>query len=152
MSRSSLGSSIESLKIKAKLLQKIKIRAGGNFKLKDAFELIAKSAGFKSWRNLKELFEATEHYCPRGSTAYWKVWIKDYEEAKAKHLEQACYLLPYRDHFFLCDSHYIEFLGIKMDDPDLSLVGCNWVEPKDSRAFSRLDKNVRANVANKKSR
>ncbi|MES2857329.1 MAG: hypothetical protein V4692_15775 [Bdellovibrionota bacterium] len=144
-------SGIESFKIKAKLLQKAKLKAGKSIQLKDAFELLAKSAGFKSWRHLKEIFEATEHYCPRGSTARWKIWIKDYEEAKAQ-LEssmakstgkQGSFLLPYRDHFFICDDDYVEFLGVDRNDPDLAKVGPNWVEPADSNAFKRMTKTIK---------
>lgn len=137
-------SGIESLKIKAKLLQKAKKKAGKDIQLKDAFDIIAKASGFKSWREMKELFEATEHFCPKGSTARWKIWFKNYDEAKAQLKSVEGFLLPYRDHYFICDRDYIEFLGISSDDDDLEKVGRNWVEPLDSDAFLRLSERIRA--------
>lgn len=134
---------IESLKIKAKLLQKAKKKAGKDIQLKEAFELVARTSGFKSWREMRELFEATEHYCPKGSSAHWKVWYKDYEEAKAHLAQGQGFLLPYRDHFFICQNEYVEFLGVPSQDQDLQLVGRNWVEPENSEAFLRLSKKIR---------
>lgn len=138
---------IESLKIKAKLLQKIKKNAGKPIQLKDAFDILAKASGFKSWRELKELFEATEHYCPKGSSARWKVWYKSYDQAEAQLKAGDGFLLPYRDHFFICDFDYVHFLGIERDDTDLKNVGRNWVEPNDAEAFFRLNQKIRRNTA-----
>ena len=139
-------SGIESLKIKAKLLQKAKKKAGKTIQLKEAFDIIAKTSGFKSWREMKELFEATEHFCPKGSTARWKIWFKNYEEALEQMKTARGYLLPYRDHYFICDQDYIEFLGIEPNDADLTKVGRNWVEPSDSDAFLRLSEKIRAQI------
>ena len=137
-------SGIESLRIKAKLLQKAKKRAGKPIQLKEAFEILAKASGFKSWRELKEIFEATEHYCPHGSSARWKIWIKSYDEARDQLSSmKEGFLLPYRDHFFICDLEYIEFLGIEKDDPDLTLMGRNWVEPNNPEAFMRITPKIR---------
>lgn len=119
---------IESLKIKAKLLQKMKKSAGKPIQL-------------------KELFEATEHYCPKGSTARWKVWYKNYDEAETQLNASGGFLLPYRDHFFICDQDYVQFLGVPMADSDLKKVGCNWVEPNDAEAFFRLTQKIRAHTA-----
>ncbi len=138
---------IESLKIKAKLLQKMKKSAGKPIQLKEAFDILAKASGFKSWRELKELFEATEHYCPKGSTARWKVWYKNYDEAETQLNASGGFLLPYRDHFFICDQDYVQFLGVPMADSDLKKVGCNWVEPNDAEAFFRLTQKIRAHTA-----
>lgn len=40
----------------------MKKSAGRPIQLKDAFDMLAKASGFKSWRELKELFEATDHF------------------------------------------------------------------------------------------
>lgn len=128
----------ESLKIKAKLLQKAKKKAGNPIPLKDALNTIAKASGFSSWRALKEVLDATEHFHPPRSSAYWNVWYSSYEEA-CDHLTQSgTFLLPYEKHFFICDEHYIERLGIASDDPDLAKVGRNWVEPQDAEAWERI--------------
>lgn len=138
------GTSLESLRIKAKLLQKAKKKAGKEIQLKEAFDIIAKASGFKSWQDLSELYVATEHYCPKGSSAHWKVWFKNYDEA-LKHLaDGADYLLPYRDHYFICEKDYLTFLGIDPNDEDLKKIGRNWIEPKDADAFLRLTTKLQA--------
>jgi hypothetical protein len=128
---------LESLKIKAKMLQKAKKKSGKPILLKDAFAMIAKAAGFGSWQDLKSNLEANEALCPRGYSAYWKAWYASYEEA-VSHLVDARYLLPYQKDFFICDENYIKFLGIEISDPDLKSVGSNWVKPLDMKAYDRL--------------
>ncbi len=133
---------IESLKIKAKLLQKAKKRLGKPIQLKQAYEIIAKSAGFSSWRELKGVLDDTECFCPPKGRTYWNTWYSSYEKALAHLDKDGGYLLPYQRHYFICDSHYIESLGIAKDDSDLQKVGVNWVEPKDPEAWIRLLKKI----------
>lgn len=134
---------LESLKIKAKLLQKAKAKAGKVIPLKEAFEIIAEAQGFNSWRELKEVYEASSLFCPRGSTAHWKVWYATYLEASAHNKANGGYLLPFGKQFFVCETSYLEFLGLDKDDEDLKKVGCDWVDPKDSDAYSRLLAKIR---------
>lgn len=137
-------SALESLKIKAKLLQKAKKKAGRPILLKEALASVAKAAGFASWRELKEVYEATEHFSPRNWSAHWKIWYASYEDA-LRHLEGAGgYLLPYQKQFFICDIHYIERLGIAADSPDLEKIGPNWVEPRDLEAWARVLKKIKS--------
>lgn len=139
-----MSSALDSLKIKAKLLQKAKKKAGKPIRLKDAFETLARHAGFESWRDLKEVFEATELFCPPGTSAHWKTWYSSYEEA-LEHLKTGPgYLLPYRKHFFVCEADYLEHLGVARDDADLEKVGRNWVEPGDAAAWTRLLRKIAA--------
>lgn len=131
---------LESLKIKAKLLQKAKRRNGKPFALKDAFALIAEAAGFSSWRDMKNTLDVHELLRPPHASALWSVWYGSYEEAK-KHLQEqdeGGFLLPYQKQFFICDTNYIANLGIELDDSDLQKVGANWVEPKNAAAWQRL--------------
>lgn len=131
-------SRLESLRIKAKLLQKAKKSAGKPIQLKAAFEMIAKAAGFDGWRELKASVATDELLTFNGGGAYWNTWYSSYDEAK-KHLSTVeGYLLPFQKQFFVCDEHYIAHLGIQKDDPDLLLVGNNWVEPRDPKAWERL--------------
>ena len=129
---------LESLKIKAKLLQKAKLKAGKPIQLKVAFEMLAKHAGFRSWRDMKENIEANEFVAPKPGGAYWNVWYSSYEEAVEHLTTMEGYLLPYQKHFFICDINYIENLGIDRANEDLKLVGNNWVAPKDAAAMKRL--------------
>jgi hypothetical protein len=132
-------SRLQSLKIKAKLLQKAKQRGGQPFALKDAYELLAKQAGHPSWRAMKESLDGEIDLFPQGASAMWKTWYASYAEAK-EHLHQVpdAYLLPYRNQFFICEPHYIELLGISLDMPELTLVGRDWAQPKDQAAWQRL--------------
>ena len=136
-------SRLSSLKIKAKLLQKAKKNSGSPIPLKEAYEIIAKSAGHPSWRHMKEVLERHSLFRPKGiSLPYWNNWYADYKQAK-KHLRSSQdYLLPYEEQFFICKSDYIEALGISTNDPDLKLVGNDWYNPKDQEAFSRLLKKI----------
>jgi len=138
-------SRIESLKIKAKLLQKAKKKAGKEIALKDALDLLAKAAGFKTWRDFKELLTATEKFYPRKGTAYWNVWYSSYEKA-CRHLAENAdsFLLPYQKDFFICDANYIESLGIAKSDPDLKKIGRNWVEPQDMKAWGQLLRKIKS--------
>lgn len=137
-------SRIESLKIKAKLLQKAKKKAGKEMALKDALDLLAKTSGFKTWREFKELLEATEKFYPAKGSAYWNVWYSSYEEA-CQHLSEKsdAYLLPYQKDFFICEADYIERLGIAREDADLKKVGRNWVEPLDMVAWGKLLRKIK---------
>jgi hypothetical protein len=131
-------SRLDALKIKAKLLQKAKFRAGISMALKDAYEILAKTAGFSSWREMKSTLDTHEILRPPGASALWNVWYGSYEEAKNHVQEHGGFLLPYQKQFFVCDENYILSLGIPIDDPDLEKVGRDWVTPKDSTAWKRL--------------
>lgn len=135
-------SSIESLKIKAKLLQKSKKKKGIEIPLKDAYQIIAQAAGFESWRELSANFEATDLFNPPRWSAQWKVWYANLEEARS-HLEEDKFLLPYHKQFFICDIHYIEALGIPEGDSDLKLIGHDWTKPLDKVAWSRVVDRIR---------
>ena len=128
----------ESLKIKAKLLQKAKKRVGSPIALKDAYEIIAKAAGFASWREMKATVESHEALRPTRASALWNVWYASYDAAKEHVHEHGGYLLPYQKQFFICDRDYITSLGLRLDDPDLVDVGVDWVKPQDATAWDRL--------------
>ncbi|MCO5142561.1 MAG: hypothetical protein M9962_05670 [Oligoflexia bacterium] len=129
---------LDALKIKAKLLQKAKSRVGSPIALKEAYEILAKSAGFSSWREMKSTLDTHEILRPPHASALWNVWYGSYEEAKTHVLEHGGYLLPYQKQFFVCDENYVLNLGIETDDPDLKKVGRDWVTPKDATAWNRL--------------
>ncbi len=125
------------LKNKAKLLQKAKKKAGKPIQLKTALGIVAKASGYPTWRALRSGMDAGDLLSPRGS-AFWNVWYATYEDAK-KHLDTSGgYLLPYQRHFFICDIHYIESLGLSPSDADLKKVGNDWVWPKDAAAWKKL--------------
>ena len=133
---------IESLKIKAKLLQKAKQKSQPDFKLKEAFEILAKAAGFSSWREWKEVLDEHQIFSPPGA-AIWHVWYSNLEEAHL-HLTTTTdtFLIPYQKHFFICDQNYLAALGLDTHDVDLLLVGRNWAAPTDYQAWERLLKKI----------
>lgn len=135
-------SSIESLKIRAKLLQKSKKKSGKEIQLKDALQIVARAKGFESWRELNANFEETDLFNPAHWSAQWKVWYSTVEEARTNLLETE-FLLPYHKQFFICDVHYIQALGISSDDSDLKAIGNDWTIPQNKNAWERVVLKIR---------
>lgn len=130
-------SSVESLKIRAKLLQKSKRKSGKVIALKEAFGIIAKSQGYKSWKDLKDDYEISDLLNPPRWSSQWKQWFTDKTDAQ-RFLNSKTYLIPYRDQYFICDDDYLKALGIDVTDEDLKLVGNDFTSPQNARAWIRL--------------
>lgn len=130
---------ITTLKNKAKLLQKAKFRNGQPIQLKDAFEILAKAAGFPSWRIWKSRLDEHDLLLWSKASAHWHTWYSDRNEARA-HLaaSPSAYLLPYEKDFFICDADYLRSIGLSSVDPDVLKIGRDWSEPKDQTAWSRV--------------
>lgn len=122
-------SSIESLKIKAKLLQKAKKKAGIEFPLKDAYGVLAKTAGYSSWKEMIDSYELADVFNPPKWSALWKIWFGSREAALLHFKNPDQYLIPYQKQFFICDVNYIRTLGLSEEDSDLTLVGNDWSAP-----------------------
>lgn len=131
-------SGINSLKIRAKLLQKLKKKSGHSIQLKDALQTVAKASGYNSWRELSINFEETEIFNPPRWSSQWKTWYASYDEALIHLKSVDGFLLPYRKQYFICDIHYIEALGISPSDPDLITIGRDWTKPIDLVAWNRV--------------
>jgi hypothetical protein len=134
------SSSVQSIKIKAKLLQKAKRRAGLPLQLKEALRILASAAGYTSWKALKDSLELRDLFCPPGKAAtHAKSWHRDYASARALlHERRDLFLLAYGKQFFVCDRYWIEQLGISCDDPDVKDVGQDWAAPGSVPAWQRL--------------
>jgi len=137
-------SQLDLYKTKAKLLQKAKKKSGAPVLLKQAFDIIARAAGYASWRQLKASLAASDMFCPPGTSAHWKTWYATYNEAAAHLPDGDFYLLPYQKHFFLCDAHYIRALGADPDGDDVRAVGRDWTKPQDEAAWRRIVRAVKA--------
>ncbi|EQC44553.1 hypothetical protein M899_2453 [Bacteriovorax sp. BSW11_IV] len=133
------NSSLASIKIKAKLLQKKK--NSPNYALKDAYASIAKAAGYSNWKEMKDMIVISDLLNPPRWSAIWKAWFSSKTDA-IKHLKEDHFLLPYRKHFFICTTDYINALGINSNDPDLIKIGNDWTSPKDQEAFERILKRI----------
>lgn len=111
-----------------------------NAQLKHALLVIAIERGFSSWVSLKNYFTTTGQtkFIPRGG--FFNQWFVSYKEAKKILLESPDkFLLPYQEQFFLCESGYIDFLGLDSHAKDWQLIGNNWLEPTDLQAWERLN-------------
>lgn len=137
-----MSNRLESLKIKAKLLQKAKSKAGKPIQLKEAFEIIAKAAGFPSWREQKAAIEKTNFLGLAKSGPQIQVWFRDYEEARAHAQETGGYLIPHEKDFFVGDLDFLKSLGLTENDPDLKAVGSDWSKPGSDRALEVLIRKI----------
>lgn len=77
-------------------------------------------------------------YVPR-MDAVLNRWFTSYEEARAFLENEGGYLLPYKRQFFITEGEGIRELGLDPNDPDWALIGWDWVQPKDSDAWERLN-------------
>ena len=136
-------STIESLRIKAKLLQKSKALAGNPVALKDAYAIIARTAGYHSWQEMKATVEAHEILRPK-NFSLTTTWYSQYDEGKAHILANGGYLMPYQKQYFVCEASYLSALGLDLSDPDIEKVGHDWTSPRDGAAYDRLLKKIRA--------
>jgi hypothetical protein len=65
-------------------------------------------------------------------------WFADYAKAKSCLKQGGGFLFPYQNQFFICDTGYIQDLGLDPNDPDWKLIGHDWVNPDDKEARERL--------------
>jgi len=107
--------------------------------LKHALAVIANEYGFNSWTNLKNYFTLTglTKFEPNGG-GFFNQWFSNYKEAKQILLSGKGYLLPYKNQFFICESGYIEYIGLDSHAPDWQDINYNWIEPSDIQAWQRL--------------
>lgn len=137
-------SRIESLKTRAKLLQKAKNRNGSPMRLKDALDKIASLSGFENWRDLKHTLDANDIFLQHGKAGPQGFpWFKSYEEACAYREKTNGILIPYQKDFFVADDDYLKAFGLDSQNEDLKKVGRNWAEPRDAEAWQRLLKKLR---------
>ncbi len=76
-------------------------------------------------------------YSP-GLDVFLNRWFSKYEEARKSLESEGGYLLPYRRHFFVCESGAIQAMGLEPDDPDWERIGWDCVRPVDMQAHQRL--------------
>lgn len=111
-----------------------------NIKLKHCLEVISREKGFKSWVDLKQNFQDhnnknSEKFFINGSL---NSWFANYAEAKKSHESIGGYLMPYKNHYFICEPAYISRLGFNPYAEEWEAIGYNWIVPKNIRAWERL--------------
>ncbi len=111
-----------------------------SIQLKHTLAVIANEYGFNDWTRLKNYFTLTglTQFEPNGG-AFFNQWFSNYKEAKQILLQSGGYLLPYKNQFFICESGYIEYIGLDKDDTDWTAINYNWIEPGDMEAWQRLN-------------
>lgn len=108
--------------------------------LKHTLLVIANEYGFDSWLNLKNYFYTTgkTNFNPIGG-GFINQWFSNYNEAKNILKQSRGYLLPYKNQFFICESGYIEYLGLDQYTQEWLLINNNWVEPINMIAWNKLN-------------
>lgn len=104
-----------------------------DIKHKTALAVVATEKGFSSWAELK-------HQLPLVRGGFLNHWFADYQQAKAYLKSQGGFLLPYKKQFFVCEAEYINNLGFSFEDPDWQLIGYDWINPDNQKAWIRLYK------------
>jgi hypothetical protein len=65
-------------------------------------------------------------------------WFADYDQARQALDEEGGFLLPYKQHFFVCTDQVISAIGLDPSDPDWEKIGHDCARPVDPEAFQRL--------------
>ncbi len=127
------------------------VRKKDNIRRKHALAVIAQENGYASWGELKHQVSRQEKrmqfranwdetlFYPEHCIGFINEWYVSYEEARESLEKSGGYLLPYQNHFFLCQREYISVLGLDPDDPDWVLINFDWVRPVDQAARGRLE-------------
>ena len=140
-------SKIESLRVKAKLLQKAKRKAGKEIQLKEAFSIIAKTAGFNSWNEYKSSIE-NSYFLARGDKgSSLHLWFRNYEEAKEYLNENGGFLFQLEKDFVIVSEEDLIAFGVKPSDPDLLKVGNDFYKPEDTEAMERVLERLRSRTS-----
>ena len=72
-------------------------------------------------------------------------WFSNYDDARAARASGGGFLLPYRQHFFVCEAAAVRAMGLEPDDPDWERIGWDGARPQDAGAYRRLsEKRLRA--------
>jgi hypothetical protein len=117
-------------------------------KRRHALSAVAVKLGFASWQHLvavvrgEELHDVGTLLYPSSACAFSNVWSAQYEEAAAIRREHGGYLLPYKRQFFICDAHFVAFLGLDPEDPRWARIGRDLVRPGDRAARASLLEDV----------
>ena len=65
-------------------------------------------------------------------------WYPSYEVAQSAREHHGGFLLPYKNHFFVCEPEVIRALGLDPDDSDWEKIGWDAAQPRDVEAYERL--------------
>lgn len=94
-----MKSRLESIRIKAKLLQKSKKKSGKEIKLKDAYNILARTAGYDSWASYKEAIESSADALAQVKRSTLNHWFRRKEEALAFQDQNGGEIIPIEKDF-----------------------------------------------------
>ena len=96
---------------------------------------------------MKEIDSETLWYQPN-LDVFLNRWFSNYEDARLDRENHGGFLLPYKHHFYVCDTQVIRALGLDPDDPDWVKIRWDCAQPIDEEAYRRLrDKRARVVLA-----
>ena len=107
------------------------------FRLKHALWVIALENGNKDWASLRTKVIKEDCLAP-GAGSGLNAWFNNYAEAKQYQQANGGYLLQYRKDFLVCESGYIEGIGLIEYENEWKRIGYDWVQPRDKAAWNVL--------------
>jgi hypothetical protein len=118
----------------------------GAIRRKHALAVVAAEQGFESWSALKAAmtprFDVEAAFRAGINCGCLNRWFTRYDEARESLRIEGGYLFPFRTQFFLCESGFIEAMGLDPADPDWERIGRDWVEPRDPAARERIERRL----------
>ncbi|MGB2867960.1 MAG: hypothetical protein WBD36_05880 [Bacteroidota bacterium] len=124
-------------------------KALASLQLKHALSVVAVENGYESWAELKgdldkfaegsRLAEIRDQFYPPRSEVFSNNWFPNYQKAKAVHAVSRGFLLPYRHHFFICETGFVSNLGLSPSLPEWEAIGYDWVHPNHVKSWLRLN-------------
>lgn len=111
-----------------------------NLKRKTALNIVAFEQGWENWGALVKRFDT--RWYPTTSP-FTLNWFSDYQQAKQCQQDLKGFLLPYQNQFFVCNHHYIEWLGLNAQDDNWQRIGFDAAKPHHEPALSELTKQLK---------
>jgi hypothetical protein len=65
-------------------------------------------------------------------------WFSGYDDARKSLDSDGGFLLPYKNHFFVCEADLIQAIGLDPNDADWEKIDWDCAQPKDIEAYQRL--------------
>ncbi len=109
-------------------------------KRKTALNIVALEHGWENWAALVKRYDT--RWYPINSP-FTLNWFSSYQEAKICQQEIAGFLLPYQNQFFVCNHHYIEWLGLDAQDDNWKKINFDAAHASHERALSQLTKKLK---------
>jgi hypothetical protein len=116
----------------------------GAIRRRHCLAVVARELGFRGWPHAVQVLSGTGTtdagtlLYPRRCGAHINIWCASYDQAKRIRARHGGFLLGYKHQYLVVDDDYMTTLGVDPDDPDLDMIGRDWVGPSDAVARARL--------------